>query len=454
MSWLPLRVIADLIGGELRGKDQMVGRVITDTRQPDPDALFFALRGPNFDAHEVLESATSNVAAALVVERPVDYPVAQILVDDSRLALGRLAAAWRQNFTGPVIALTGSNGKTTVKEMLWSILRGVGNPLVTAGNLNNEIGVPLTLLRLREQHDFAVIEMGANHPGEIAFLSHMVRPDVALITNAASAHLEGFGDLEGVASAKGEIFSELDVSGVAIINADDRFAGFWKTLAGQRRILTFGTEAGADVRIENIEPPIITCQGQKVQPDLSLIGEHNVLNAAAATAAALSIDIDVKVITRGLENMLPVAGRLNVQQGLRGCKVIDDSYNANPSSVKAAIKVLSDESASRRILVLGDMAELGNDAESIHAEIGRAARQAGIDQLLTYGALSRNAAEAFGAEGMSFLKQELLIEQLLGMLDSNTVVLVKGSRMMRMDKVATSLSQGDDPVQQEHHHAA
>lgn len=454
MSWLTLQVIADLIDGELRGENRMVSGVFTDTRKPDSDALFFALQGPNFNAHEVITSAPGDVAAALVVERPVDHPATQIIVDDTRLALGRLAAAWRQRFTKPVIALTGSNGKTTVKEMMWSVLRRVGNPLVTAGNLNNDIGVPLTLLRLREEHDFAVIEMGANHAGEIALLTEMVRPDVALITNAADAHLEGFGSLEGVASAKGEIYSGLGESGVAVINADDRFAGFWKTLVGNRRIMTFGSSAGANVFVRDFSPPAVVVENQDYLLKIALYGRHNVMNAAAAMAALLAIDLKVDAILQGLENMLPIAGRLSLLQGPQGCRVIDDSYNANPTSVRAAIQVLVDEAAEKHILVLGDMAELGDAAEALHAEIGLAAKELGIDCLFTYGALSAAAAETFGANAISFLKQEQLIEHLLGMLDSNTVVLVKGSRMMRMDKVAARLSQGDDGEQQEHHHAA
>ncbi|HID83460.1 MAG TPA: UDP-N-acetylmuramoyl-tripeptide--D-alanyl-D-alanine ligase [Chromatiales bacterium] len=454
MSWLTLQVIADLIDGELRGENRMVSGVFTDTRKPDSDALFFALQGPNFNAHEVVANAPVDIAAALVVERPVDHPATQIIVDDTRLALGRLAAAWRQRFSKPVIALTGSNGKTTVKEMMWSVLRRVGNPLVTAGNLNNDIGVPLTLLRLREEHDFAVIEMGANHPGEIASLTEMVRPDVALITNAAAAHLEGFGDLEGVASAKGEIFSGLDQSGVAVINADDQFASFWKTLAGNRRIITFGSSEGADVFIQDFSPPKIVVEKQNYPLNLTLYGRHNVMNAAAAMAALLAIDLKVDDILQGLENMLPVAGRLTLLQGAQGSRVIDDSYNANPTSVRAAIEVLANEPADKRILVLGDMAELGDAAEALHAEVGQVAKQAGIDYLFTYGALSAAAAEAFGENALSFLEQEQLIEHLRGVLDSNTVVLVKGSRMMRMDKVAVELSQDNNAKQQEHHHAA
>lgn len=454
MSWLTLQVIADLIDGELRGEDRMVSSVFTDTRKPDSDALFFALKGPNFNAHDAVINAPGDVAAALVVECPVDHPATQIIVDDTRLALGRLAAAWRQRFTKPVIALTGSNGKTTVKEMMWSVLRRVGHPLVTAGNLNNDIGVPLTLLRLREEHDFAVIEMGANHAGEIASLTEMVRPDVALITNAAAAHLEGFGDLEGVASAKGEIFSGLGQAGIAVINADDRFTSFWKTLAGNRRVITFGSSAGTDVFIQDFSPPTVIVEKQSYPLKLSLYGRHNIMNAAAAMAALLAIDLKADDILQGLENMLPVAGRLSLLQGSHGSRIIDDSYNANPVSVRAAIEVLVSESADKRILVLGDMAELGDAAEALHAEVGQVAKQAGVDYLFTYGALSAAAAEAFGVNAISFLKQDKLIKHLLGMLDSNTVVLVKGSRMMQMDNVASGLSRDDSAIQQEHHHAA
>lgn len=454
MSWLHLQVIADLIGGELQGADRLVNTVITDTRKPDPDALFFALKGPNFDAHSVLESAEPNVAAALVVEKPVAHPAAQIVVEDTRLSLGRLGALWRQRFTIPVIALTGSNGKTTVKEMLWAILRRSGNPLVTYGNLNNDIGVPLTLLRLREHHDCAVIEMGANHAGEIAYLTEMVRPDVAIITNAGSAHMEGFGSLEGVASAKGEIFSGLGYTGTAVINQDDQFAGFWKTLAGQNRILTFGSTEGTDVHIESFDPVVLDVAGHTHPVKLSLQGRHNVINAAAAAAACLAIDIKMDEVVKGLENMVPVSGRLMPCRGPRGSLVIDDSYNANPSSTLAAIDVLAQQDAQQKILVLGDMAELGDEAVSLHAEVGRQATAAGIDHLYSFGALSAAAAESFGEPNHAFLNQSQLIEALQNCITSDTAVLIKGSRVMQMDKVSEVLCElpGDD--QQEHDHAA
>lgn len=454
MSWLYLKVIADLIGGELRGPDRLVSTVITDTRSPDPDALFFALKGPNFDAHTVLESAGPDVAAALVVEKPVAHPAAQIIVDDTRLSLGRLAALWRQRFAIPVIALTGSNGKTTVKEMLWSILRRTGNPLVTSGNLNNDIGVPLTLLRLREHHDSAVIEMGANHAGEIAYLTEMVRPDVAIITNAGPAHIEGFGSLEGVASAKGEIFSGLGYIGTAVINQDDQFAAFWRTLAGQNRILTFGSVPGTDVHIESFDPVVINVAGQSYPIKLSLLGRHNVMNAAAAIAASLAIEIKIDEAVKGLESMLPVSGRLMPCRGPHGSLVIDDSYNANPASTRAAIDVLAQQDAPEKILVLGDMAELGDEAVSIHAEVGRQAKAAGIDHVYTFGALSAAAAESFGEPDHAFLNQSQLIETLQKCITSEMAVLVKGSRLMQMDKVTAVLCELAKDDEQEQNHAA
>jgi UDP-N-acetylmuramoyl-tripeptide--D-alanyl-D-alanine ligase len=446
--------IAQMLGAEFHGHDGFISGVFTDTRNPDPEGLFFALKGPRFNAHDILPDCPMDIAAGLVVERPVDHPAPQIIVSDTRLALGRLAALWRSTFKKPVIALTGSNGKTTVKEMIAAILREAGQPLVTEGNLNNDIGVPLTLLRLRDRHDFAVIELGANHPGEIYYLSQLVKPDVALITNAGPAHLEGFGDLQGVAQAKGEIFSSLSKDSVAIINADDEFSDYWRSLNTGRRILLFGKSEKADVRLLNTTTPQVVIKDKVYPLQLGLFGVHNLMNAAAAMACALAIAIPVEVMLKALAEMPPVKGRLVRMRGIKASQLIDDSYNANPGSVKAAIAVLSAESAAQKILVLGDMAELGPQASTLHEDIGRQAKAAGIDRMLCYGALASFSCDAFGEKGERFSSQESLIARLRDCLDENTAVLVKGSHSMRMDQIVSAIRDAGDQSAEGHHHAA
>jgi len=446
MSWLKLSQVAEMMEAELQGMDAWVDSVSTDTRKTVEGSLFFALQGPNFDAHEVLEQSPGIRPAGLVVARPVRHPAPQIVVNDTRIALGELAAAWRQRFTGRVVAITGSNGKTTVKEMLAAIFAIEGSVLSTQGNLNNDIGVPLTLLRLRSEHLLAVIEMGANHPGEIAYLSEITRPNIALLNNAAAAHLEGFGDIQGVARSKGEIFSGLCQSGVAIINADDAYCDDWVSLnLGRRRVL-FGSDLRASVRLVSTSPVEILSGGVVYPIDMPLQGEHNVYNAMAAWAAALAVGVQPEIIQRGLASMRPVKGRLQTLEGFRGAMVIDDSYNANPASLLAAIKVLADK-PGRRILVLGDMAELGKDAAALHAEIGAQAARSGIEHLLSFGALGQVAVEAFGQGGRHYQLMDDLIVEARQLLDKDTVVLIKGSRAARMERVVDDLSRtADEPT--------
>lgn len=454
MNWLKLSQAADMMASELQGRDAWVDSVSIDTRKPVDNALFFALQGPNFDAHEVLEQSPDICPAGLVVTRPVQHPAPQIVVNDTRIALGELAAAWRQRFTGRVVALTGSNGKTTVKEMLAAIFAIEGPVLVTEGNLNNDIGVPLTLLRLRSQHLLAVIEMGANHSGEIAYLSDMVRPNIALLNNAAAAHLEGFGDIQGVARSKGEIFSGLCQSGVAVINADDDYCDYWISLnLGRRRIL-FGRDSHANVRLVSNSQIEIFSGGESYPINLQLEGEHNIYNAMAAWAVATAVGVQPEVIQRGLASMPPVKGRLQSLEGSRGATLIDDSYNANPASLRAGIKVLAAKPGSR-ILILGDMAELGANAAALHAEIGQLAAQAGIEHLLSFGALGRAAVEAFGEGGKHFQQLDGLIAEARQLLNKDAVVLVKGSRAARMERVVEGLRRStDDALMKGQEHAA
>jgi UDP-N-acetylmuramoyl-tripeptide--D-alanyl-D-alanine ligase len=445
MIALTLVETARLLGGELLGPDAGITSVSTDSRQLRPGALFVALQGARFDGHEFVAQARQQGAAGALVSRPLAVALPQLRVADTRLALGRLGAAWRQRFQGPVIALTGSNGKTTVKEMVAAILRGRGRVLATAGNLNNDIGVPLTLLKLGDE-DSAVLEMGANHPGEIAYLTGLVQPDVALITNAGPAHLEGFGDLDGVARAKGEIYRGLGPDGVAIINRDDRYADYWSGLIGPRRVLDFALEHPAQVRGQVLdESPNrlrLTVCGHPVDIELPLPGRHNLCNALAAAAAGLAMGAGLDDIRRGLESMRAVAGRLQRLPGVHGCTVIHDAYNANPASLAAALHTLSAEGGVNW-LVLGDMAELGPQAEKLHEQAGRQARAAGFQRCYALGEQSRRALPAFGRDGVHCPSPEVLIHTLQEDLATSTtkpILLVKGSRSMRLERIVQALT--------------
>lgn len=452
MSWLQLSHVSEMLNGTMHGIDVALDGVFTDTRKEYPTGLFFALPGPNFDPHDLLKTACDSVAAALVVNRRVDHPAPQIVVDDTYQALAQLAGVWRQSFAGPVIGLTGSNGKTTLKEMLAAILRTQGEVLVTEGNLNNHIGVPLTLLGLREKYQYAVVEMGANKPGDIAELTALVKPDIAIITNASSAHLEGFGSVENVAACKGEIFEGLDINGLAVINNDDKYADFWQWLARSYRTSSFGEAANSDVKIEGFNPATFRCDDKVISAKLKLKGRHNVKNAAAAIAAAIGLGLPLRDAIAGLQNMQPVAGRLLSFDGPGNSRIIDDSYNANPGSMRAAIEVLAEE-RGYKVLVMGDMAELGDAAKNLHKEIGRVAAQAQIDMLLTYGDLAAIAGSAFTGTTQHFDSHQALAEKLLQHIQ-DAVVLVKGSRSAQMDKVVSVLRQVDQSAHEESDYAA
>ncbi len=449
---LTLSQAAAAINASTQGQDVTFSAVTTDSRAVAQGDLFIALQGERFDAHDFVSQAIAQGAAAALVSRAEaekrgdeweSLPL--ILVDDTRLALGRLAAFWRSRQNIKLVAVTGSNGKTTVKEMLAAMLRtAAGNEavLATQGNLNNDIGMPLTLLKLRTQHQFAVIEMGMNHPGEIGYLSKIARPDVALINNAGAAHLAGLGSVADVARAKGEIFSGLAADGIAAINADDAFAPLWKELAQGHAMIEFGLDHPAQVSA--------TCQLGALDSQLTLRtpagechttlpvpGLHNVRNALAATAAATALGIGLEAIAAGLAGFGGVKGRLQRRPGLHGATLIDDSYNANPASVKAAIAVLA-AMPGRKILVLGDMGELGPDAAELHRELGTAAKQAGVDILFCHGDICRATAEAFGADAWFFERIEELLADLENLLAPDVTVLVKGSRFMQMERVVKS----------------
>ncbi len=449
MIRLPLSEASRPLHATLMGEDRLFEGCSTDSRQIDPGALFVALHGPCHDGHDYIDAAARRGAAAAVVDREGDYALPVLQVGDTRTALGRLAADWRRRFTLPLVAVTGSNGKTTVKEMLKRILCPRGEVLATRGNLNNDIGVPLTLFRLGGEHRYAVIEMGANHAGEIGGLCSLALPGVAVITQCAPAHLQGFGDLRSVARAKGEIITALPSNGVAVINSEDDFAGLWTSLAGERRVIGFGCRPGAEVRAESIQS---WPQGSRfrlclpagsVETRIPLAGRHNVMNALAAAASASVLGLDVDEIAAGLERMEAVSGRLQFRHGRAGSTLIDDSYNANPGSLGAAIEVLAGQDGARW-LVLGDMGELGAAAVDLHARAGVRAREAGIERLYTLGELSRAAARAFGAGGRHFEDCEALNEALLKDLRAGVTVLIKGSRAMRLERCVAALSEEDD----------
>ena len=444
---MELREAARVVGGRLHGESQRFHGVSTDSRAVAEGDLFVALRGERFDGHEYLPEAQKRGAVGALTARVVQtqVPMAQVVVgDDTRLALGRLAAHWRARFALPVVALTGSNGKTTVKEMLASILAAhMGDRdavLATEGNLNNDIGMPLTLLRLREGHRFAVIEMGMNHEGEIDYLTRIAQPTVAIVNNAQRAHVGILGSVEAIARAKGEIYAGLHASGVAVVNEDDAFAGYWKGLNRERRVVTFGFSPEAHVRAEAVGRGWrFRMPGSEFAIELRVSGEHNVRNALAAAAAAYALGLPVSAIRAGLEEFRGVPGRLQRRRTPGGAWVIDDSYNANPESMKAAIRVLAAE-PGRRVFVMGDMGELGAGGDAMHAEVGAFARESRIDALLTLGEASRHAAEAFGAGAQAFADVEPLLAAARREIAAGATLLVKGSRFMRMERVADALA--------------
>ena len=441
-----LAFAAAAMDGDLRGADADFSGVSIDTRTLQPGNLFIALEGPNFDGADYLDKAAAAGAVGAVVNRHVDCDLPQIVVADSRLALGQLGATWRDRQDVLLVAITGSNGKTTLKEMTRAILERVGPTLATAGNLNNDIGMPLMLTRLDVTHRYAVIEMGANHAGEIGYLVSLAKPQVVALANAGPAHLEGFGSIEGVARAKGEILTGLPRPRTAILNADDKFFGYWQELASDIRVLSFGTGEAADIRARNIELFASGSRFDLHMPDrdpvsvsLSLSGEHNVRNACAAAAICAALGVETRTIADGLADVLPVGGRLAEIAGSNGTTLIDDSYNANPTSVAAAAGILG-AAEGRTIFVLGDMGELGADAEAMHREAGGAIRDAGVDCLLATGPLSRAAVEGFGEGGEWFDGVGELIERATDLLAPGTTVLVKGSRSAGMERVVMALT--------------
>ena len=462
MTWLGLAEIAEMTGGVLHGENRSINSVSTDSRTVQKDQLFIALVGENFDAHDFIASI-KNKAAAVFVHKKMDCKIPQIIVEDTLKGLGLFAAAWRKQFTKPLIGLTGSNGKTTVKEMLAAILAAKGNVMATFGNLNNDIGMPLTLLRLRANMDYGVIEMGANHFNEIDYLTHIAKPDVAILNNAGAAHLEGFGDVEGVSRAKAEIFKGLNKEGVAIINRDDQYADYWLSCNKDRKTITFGFSDKADLKGElRCDGLLIQAGDQQQLIKLALLGHHNAMNALAASAAAIAVGLDLIAIKQGLESLQAVKGRLAPVIGMNGVQIIDDTYNANPESARAAIDVLAEKKNSKRILVLGDMGELGDNTAQLHADIGVYAKTKGIEALYCLGNHSKQACEKFAENGFAFDAIEPLLVALQQRIEQtqkqqqqtkdkqSVTVLVKGSRSMKMERVVEALSQPQEGIDYTH----
>ncbi|HRP76516.1 MAG TPA: UDP-N-acetylmuramoyl-tripeptide--D-alanyl-D-alanine ligase [Rhodocyclaceae bacterium] len=453
---MSLQEAANVLGAHTDAPGRFVC-VGTDSRHIERGELFVALRGARFDGHDFVDQAFIDGAAGAVVDRRWadthgEDPRPLIVVEDTRLALGTLAGHWRARFRIPVIGITGSNGKTTVKEMCAAIMRahvrlegyGTDTVLATRGNLNNDIGLPLTLLELGEAHRAAVVEMGMNRPGEIAYLAGLARPTVAIVTNAQRAHLQGVGSLQQIAQEKGAIYGGLEAGGVAVINADDPHAGYWRDLNAAHRILSFGVDGAADVSgrctlhglgaaLELVSP-----EGHATI-NLKVPGLHNVRNALGAAAACLAAGATLEAVVDGLAGFSGTRGRLQLGPGLNGATILDDSYNANPDSVRAAIDVLA-ATPGRKILVLGDMGEIGGTSAQIHDEIGGYAKSKGIDELHALGEMSVIAARNFGEGGRHYGSMEALVDSVAKRLDENTVVLVKGSRFMGMERVADALS--------------
>lgn len=472
VEMMRLSQAAAACGGTLVGEDRGFARVSTDTRAIQAGDLFIALKGERFDGASFSEKALAAGAAGVMLNAGASQAQPAIQVADTRIALGQLAAHWRNTFSIPVIAITGSNGKTTVKEMVAAILRAevaakggqnmrsqpnplpeveganaepkpINAVLATEGNLNNDIGCPLMMLKLRAQHRYAVLEMGMNHRGEIRYLTHLAHPDIALINNAMSAHIGLLGSVRAIAEAKGEIFEGLSAQGVAIINADDEYAHYWRGLNQTRRVLSFGFSQNADVRgtyqpgayggLLQVESP----QGS-VEVPLQVAGEHNARNALAALACALSAGVDLQLAAHALAGFTGAKGRLQRKPGLHGATLIDDTYNANPDSTRAALAVLARQ-PGKKLFVLGDMGELGEDAPAMHAQIGLDARQAGVSRVFCLGEISREAARSFGAGAMHFERIEELLAEVENALTPDATLLVKGSRAMQMERVINSM---------------
>lgn len=449
MEQFSLAMLAKTLPTTLKGTDVTFSTISIDTRTLKKGDLFIAIKGEHFDGHEFITEAIAKGAVAVIVATEQSTEIPQLQVTDTRKALGQIAKLHRQRFQIPRIAITGSSGKTTTKEMLATILRQMGPVLATKGNYNNDIGVPLTLLRLQAKHEFAVLELGANYPGEIAYTTQLVAPKIAAIINVAPAHIQGFGSIAAVANAKAEIFQGLTKHGIAVINADDDYAAEWKKSLVNHNLLTFACNATADFQLLEILEQSLEATEFRMQTPLGTIdiklplpGMHNVMNALAAATLACAVGASLDDIKFGLENTLPVAGRFQILSANHNTTVINDTYNANPDSVKAALDCLA-RYPGKRILVFGDMSELGPDVERYHQQVGRQAKALGIDAVYSCGQWSRFTSEAFGANKTHFTDKTDLIDALKSVLNQHqdVTLLIKGSRSAQMEVVACALTQ-------------
>lgn len=444
--------------GETLGDNVAFTSISTDTRTLQPGALFVALRGDNFDGHEYVAAAAKSGAAVALVDKRVAVDIPQVIVADVLAGLSLFAREWRRQFNIPVIGVTGSNGKTTTKELLGSILSQIGPCLITRGNLNNHIGVPVMLLEITASHRFAVIEMGANHQQEIAHLMGIAEPTIGIVTNAGAAHLEGFGSLDGVAKGKGEMFRALPSDGVAIINADDVYAPMWRDTRAPECVYTFGLEQQADFMAHKVQTAgntgdfridfdLVTPVATRAAM-IGLAGLHNLRNALGAAAASFAAGASIDHIVAGLAAMRKVAGRLEFKPAIHGAFLVDDSYNANPSSLQAGLDAFRSFSGERW-LVLGEMRELGASADELHAQVGRYAKQTGVSRMLAVGEHARHAVAAFGANAQWFADTDALTAAAKTDLRPGVAVLIKGSRANRLERVAAALA-ASAPTSQGH----
>lgn len=442
---MKLSEIARMLDGQLIGKDAAFHGASLDSRKINPGQLFIAFKGVQVDGHDYLDDALKNGAVGALVSHAVESALPQIIVNDTRLALGEVASYYREQLSMPIVGLTGSCGKTTTKTLIANVLAQAGQVHATEGTLNNDFGMPITLLNAKSDDNFVVLEMGANHLHEIAYLTYIARPTIALITNAGPVHLEGFGSIEGVARGKGEIFQGLKQNGVAIINIDDVFAEYWQQLTAGDPFITFGLNQKADVHASNIKTApdgtvLFTLHTLSGSADvhLTLIGTHNVMNALAAAAVGMACGVPLTKIVAGLEGAKAVDKRLVPRAGINGVHIIDDTYNANPIAMEMAIKVLM-QFEGEKVFVTGDMGELGPDAEVYHHQLGQKARALGVDRLYTVGRLSQSTAAGFGENAQHFGDQNSLIAALQSELKPSVNILIKGSRSARMENVVKAL---------------
>ncbi|HHF2886781.1 UDP-N-acetylmuramoyl-tripeptide--D-alanyl-D-alanine ligase [Vibrio diabolicus] len=452
MIKVTLSQIANITRGELFGDDLLIDEVSTDTRAIDNGALFVALVGERFDAHNFCQQAVDAGAGALLVQKRLDVNVPQVVVSDTKMALGELASWVHQTCQTPTVAITGSCGKTTVKEMVASILQLKGKVLFTAGNFNNDIGVPLTLLRSQQDDDYAVIELGANHIGEIAYTTQLVKPDIALVNNVAAAHLEGFGSIDGVKQAKGEIYQGLAAGSIAIVNLDSNGETKWESVLADKEVITFSqSNSAADYYASNIVMNAageasfnlhIAASSQEIELSLGIIGQHNVANAIAASIIALQMGATLEEVRAGLKHLNKVKGRVEVEALSEKIKLIDDSYNASVPAMKAAVDLLA-AFPGQRWLILGNMAELGEESLALHRQVGEHAAPQKFEHVLTYGADAKVISEL--CQGIHFETHQEMIEYIKQHLDQavpeNHTILVKGANGARMFEVAAALKE-------------